>query len=231
MLGKHLGKNKSCKLIISLIRSTVLWSWLICRARCKSVESAVGCQSVASRAAALSIEAHSAPFPPTYPPTSFTPCQSVLSRFGNALKCATCFMTSLCDFLFISLLLSSLLRFVFIKFSTHTHIYTHITHTHTHEHRTQHTLMQSSLICSLACRGILFALSVSVALIKEICQIQTLVNVFHSPVKQFVCYLGSQLSLHLCLARFPFHCLRLFCNCLLDLNPIALLPRSATRVS
>lgn len=132
VLGKHLGKNKSCKLIISLIRSTVLWSWLICRARCKSVESAVGCQSVATRAAALSTEAHSAPFPPTYPPTSFTPWQSVLSRFGNALKCATCFMTSLCDFLFISPLLSSLLRFVFIKFSTHTHNCTHITHTVTH---------------------------------------------------------------------------------------------------
>lgn len=197
MLGKHLGKNKSCKLIISLIRSTVWWSWLICRARCKSVESAVGRQSLASRAAALSIEACSAPF---YPPTSSTPCQSVLSRFGNALKCATCFMTSLCDFLFISPLLSSLLRFVFIKFSTHTHICTHISHIHTYEDGTQHTLMQSSLICSLACRGILFALSVSVALIKEICQIQTLVNVFHSPVKQFVCYLGSQLSLHLSLA-------------------------------
>lgn len=118
-----------------------------------------------------------------------------------------------------------LLNFPHIRTSIHT------SHTYTHEHRTQHTLMQSSLICSLACRGILFALSVSVALIKEICQIQTLVNVFHSPVKQFVCYLGSQLSLHLSLARFPFHCLRLFCNCLLDLNPIALLPRSATRVS
>lgn len=92
--------------------------------------------------------------------------------------------------------------------------------------------MQSSLICSLACRGILFALSVSVALIKEICQIQTLVNVFHSPVKQFVCYLGSQLSIHLRLAFpfFPCHCLRLFCNCLLDLNPIALLPRSGSLV-
>lgn len=63
--------------------------------------------------------------------------------------------------------------------------------------------MQSSLICSLACRGILFALSVSVALIKEICQIQTLVNVFHSPVKQFVCLLGSQLRLHLSLVSSP----------------------------
>lgn len=132
VLGKHLGKNKSCKLIISLIRSTVWWSWLICRARCKSVESAVGRQLVASRAAALSTEACSAPFLPTYPPSFSTPCQSVLSRFGNALKCATCFMTSLCDFLFISPLLSSLLRFVFIKFSTHTHICTYITHTHTH---------------------------------------------------------------------------------------------------
>lgn len=85
-----------------------------------------------------------------------------------------------------------LLNFPHIRTSIHT------SHTHTNiSHSTQHTLMQSSLICSLACRGILFALSVSVALIKEICQIQTLVNVFHSPVKQFVCYLGSQLSLHL----------------------------------
>lgn len=86
-----------------------------------------------------------------------------------------------------------LLNFPHIRISIHT------SHTHTYAHSTQHTLMQSSLICSLACRGILFALSVSVALIKEICQIQTLVNVFHSPVKQFVCLLGSQLSLHLSL--------------------------------
>lgn len=139
VLGKHLGKNKSCKLIISLIRraQTDEVDWYVERvAQVLKVLSLVV-------AAALSMEAWSIP--------PLLSGKTITCRFKSLWKCAQVRNVFYDVFMWFSFYiaspLSSLLRFVFIKFSTHTHAHTN-------------TLMQSSLICSLAARGILFTLSV-----------------------------------------------------------------------
>lgn len=109
-------------------------------------------------------------------------------------------MTSLCDFLFISPLLSSLLRFVFIKFSTYTHIYTHITHTHTH---TAHTnAIELNMLARLSRYPFR---SVCLSRFNKRNLSNSNARKCLSQPRQAVCLLllGSQLSLHLSLVSSP----------------------------
>lgn len=95
---------------------------------CESVESAAtGCSSSCSIDGGVFC---------LLPPQPLSATQASLSRFGNALKCATCFMTSLCDFLFISSPLSlshyRLYCGLFLLNFPHKHTHAH-THTNTIE--------------------------------------------------------------------------------------------------